>query len=308
MPNGKTPKQAPSYSGGFDPDWIKPKAKKNRPKRPVKPVAPRRPRRPVNTPAPAIEPPPVNTFTSNDRELDPLSNDIHIGYGVDTPTRYPIGANARFINQNQEQLPLYVTEVELNLEMAGDIAQSLNVRQFFPSNLVQPSILISGIMPSSYHYNNLANFVALTHRLAVSTSSDEDPLMTFELTDPQDIELKDFPYEGRQITKGIRPPIEIKGYIQGAQAGGKKENHAPEWQITMMVAQMVKGPWTEEPYEASDLPTWAEMFLERDEKDFIQPPGQREPGKKPKKPKPKKPKDNGVGGYGGPGGPGGPGA
>ena len=226
----------------------------------------------------------------------PLNNKIDKGYGVNLPTRYPTGYNAVFINQKDEELPLYVTDIEFSIEMGGEIAQSKNVRQFFSANLVQPSIQISGITPSSYHYNNLASFVRRSHDLAIFGNQEgSDKLTGFKLLKGSFYEkgksfADSFPYDGnresgKQITKGNHEPIEVYGYIQGASAGGRKENHAPEWQITMMIAEMRQGPWKDEAVPVPNIGSWMDVFYgltnKQKSKMFVQQETRKTPAKKP---------------------------
>lgn len=231
-------------------------------------------------------------------EKYPLTNSdgsprsIKKGHGVDANTSYPKGHNAYLQAPDVDGVEgklgrfirLYVTDVELSLEMGGEAVQSPKIRQFFSSNLVQPSINISGIAPSSYHYNNLANYVRKSQDLSVETGE----LMRFRLYDTAEgIGLKNFPYDGRN-TKGKHEEIKLQGYIQTMQAGARKENHAPEWQMTIMIVVMEKGPWDDELVTGTVLRPWIDIFSgnyeKAKEKSFVQQPkSKKSPGTKPKK-------------------------
>jgi hypothetical protein len=235
----------------------------------------------------------LNIFSGDTNDKYPLNNKIDVGYGVDVPTKYPEGSNAYFKNQQGKEMPLYVTDVELSIEMGGEAVQSKNVRQFFPSNLVQPSIEIFGIMPSSFHFNNLASFVRKSQDLAIfGGQENEDKLVQFRLFSKSSGKLygEEFPYQGkradgRQITKGRHTGLGILGYIQNAQAGARKENHAPEWQITMMVAKMEIGPWEDEVVPTGDLTSWMDIFYgltgREKRKTFVQQETRKTPAQRP---------------------------
>jgi hypothetical protein len=234
----------------------------------------------------------LSSFSGGENKY-PLDNSIDVGYGVNPPTKYPEGYNAYFKNQRDEELQLYVTDIELSLTMGGETVQSKNVRQFFPSNLVQPSIEIMGIAPNSYHMNNLSSFVRKSQDLAIFGGQEEsNKFVEFRLFNSSigTSDVDAFPYRGnrsngKQITKGRHRRLHLEGYIQSVQAGARKENHAPEWQITMMIANMIQGPWEDQVVASGTLESWMDIFYgltnKQKKKIFVQQETRKAPAQRP---------------------------
>jgi hypothetical protein len=239
---------------------------------------------------------PISVFPGRGQpNVFPMKNRIDKGYGVKTPSQYPKLTNARLVNQLGQSLDFYVTDMEIGLEMAGSTAQSESVKQFFPSNFVQPSMTITGIAPNSFQYNRFANFVRMSHHWA-SRGNQKERLVRFQLSNgegrafPYDGKRPGGPRDGRQVTKGIHKAWDVAGQIQGAQAGGRKENHAPEFQFTFMIFEVKSGPWTDQSAELETVASWMAIFKSLSKKDkrkmFVQPfseTGQNTPAKKPQR-------------------------
>jgi hypothetical protein len=148
---------------------------------------------------------------------------------------------------------------------------------------------ITGIAPNSFQYNRFANFVRMSHHYA-SKGEQKERLVRFQLSNG---EGRTFPYNGkrpngRQITKGIHKSWDVAGQIQGAKAGGRKENHAPEFQFVFMIYEIRNGPWRDQTTKLETVASWMSIFKGLKKKDgmFVQPfeeTNQNAPAKKPKK-------------------------
>jgi hypothetical protein len=224
----------------------------------------------------------------------PLSNPIRKGYGVRTPSIYPRQANALLVNQTGQYLYLYATDFQTGAEMSGSAVQSKNVRQFFPNEFVQPRISLSCIAPDNHQYNRFANFVRVSHNLAVNGRQSER-LVTFRLFNRDRDGNQAFPYEGgrrngRQITKGVHADWHVRGWIEAAEAGGEKENHAPEFQFDFVIVQSIKSPLgPDQLLTGADLEDWMSYFYglsKEDRKSFVR--QKKKPSKKPAKQETKK--------------------
>ena len=221
----------------------------------------------------------------------PLGNPIRKGYGVRNRSVYPRQTNALLINQKGQYIHLYAIDFQTGAEMSGSAVQSKNVRQFFPNEFVQPRITLSCIAPDNHQYNRFANFVRVSHDLAVNGSQPER-LVTFRLFDRNGDGNEAFPYNGgrmngRQITKGVHADWHVRGWIEAAEAGGEKENHAPEFQFEFVIVESVNSPLGEDKVvKGADLEDWMTYFYgltEEDRKSFVRQQKKRTPAKKPAK-------------------------
>lgn len=231
----------------------------------------------------------ASTATSNPSDIYPTNNPIDKGYGVKPPTK----AKQKNLRLSQyrggklERLFLYATDFEIGAEMAGETAQSANVQQMFPSNFVQPNIAITGIARNSFEYNQLANFVRLSHHYALN-GSDRERTVQMILSNGH----RGFPYKGqrengRQITKGKHQEWEVLGYIQTVRAGGKAHDFAPIYQFIFTILEVKKnGMWEsfDKIVQGSTIEDWMANFqgltAKQIQKTFVQQP---EPAKKPEK-------------------------
>jgi len=236
------------------------------------------------------------TIAPSNYEIYPTKLSIKKGHGVkENDQKAPGLHNAQFINQDNQVLEFYVTDLSMTSSNAWSVAQSRNVQQFFPYNFVQPTLQIKGISRNSYQFNRMSNFVRQSHNLALNGSG--SPLVTFSLSPTAgkfSSSQEGFPYNGRTV-KGKHAKWFARGYIDNIMAGGRKENHAPEFEIVFTIARVTvtsaegKTLMDDQTATASAMTSWMEYFwgLSKNDvkKQFYSPPA--EPAKKPPKRTPK---------------------
>lgn len=219
-----------------------------------------------------------NQYSSG--EVYPLQNPIHRGYGVSQPGVNPRKkkANGRMTNQKGEDIDFWVDEIEANFAMTGSTAQSRNVRQFMPHNVVQPVITVKGRAPNSYQYNRMASFVRSSHHNALDLS---DQLREAVVPSGRKVKVEtvrllirngEFPqiWNGNgpnRHVKGVHVPWQLEGYIKSMKAGGERFNQAPEFSFEFFVAESVfkqgninMGMWEDIRVYGSELKPWLDWI------------------------------------------------
>jgi hypothetical protein len=243
--------------------------------------------------------PPIKEFSSaHHREIYPGQNQLNRGYAVQTPKVDPAkrNGNGRFVNQLGEKITFYIEQIEANFEMAGQTAQSRSLRQFFPHNMVQPSIMVTGIAPNSYQYNRLADFVRVSHVLSLRGRGLRDqnkpfrnfldaqgrtvmiPTIRFDISNGTEFKLRN----GRTI-KGIHKPWKLEGYVRSMTAGAEHFQQAPPFQFEFVIAESLSKPaypnfgiWNDFAVTGDQIRSWMEIFKSHGKKGFVpqQAPGE----------------------------------
>lgn len=185
------------------------------------------------------------------KNIFPLNNPIKQGYGVSDPDVNPAGnqANGMFVNQQNEKIEFWVEDIVANFSMTGSTAQSRNVRQFMPHNVVQPYVTVTGRAPNSFQYNRMASFVRSSHFNAFhpgilaaagvlrhqNVNGQVSPVTTVRFVLRSNASNGLFPYNGAHV-KGIHKAWVLDGYVKSMQAGGKRFDQAPQFQFDFYVA------------------------------------------------------------------------
>lgn len=211
---------------------------------------------------------------SHHRNIYPMQNSLGRGYAVSTPNASLQGTNARFINVLGEYIDFYIEDIQADFSMAGSTGQSRTLRQFFPHNFVQPSIVVSGTQPNSHQYNRLAAFIRVTQHLSLSglrLGNDNKPVRT--ATDAQGnvfiketVRLlisngtKDYNVIHGRNVKGIHKPWRLEGYIKSMQAGAEHFQQAPQYQFEFLVAKSQSGIWKDHAVLGDQIRSWTEIF------------------------------------------------
>lgn len=221
----------------------------------------------------------------------PLQNQLRRGYGVTGSDTDPgkRSANARFINIKGEKIDFYIEEMSANFSMAGTTGQSHHVRQFFPHNMVQPSITITGRAPNSYQYNRLSAFIRVGQDTGLSgqalrnagiplrniPNAKQGPTLipTLRLLIRRGVGGSSirgggrFPYEGRTV-KGSHQAWRLEGYVKSMPAGAKHFEYAPQFTFEFLIAES-QGPrqgdpnvgiWKDIAVAGDEIKPWIDIF------------------------------------------------
>lgn len=229
----------------------------------------------------------------------PLGNPLRRGYGVDVFNRDPsdLKPSARFINVKGETLDFWIEEIEAKFDMAGTTAQSQKVRQFFPHNMVQPSVTIRGRAPNSYQFNRLAAFVRVgqfeglsgreLRALGVPVRNVTDrqgrsvviPTLRLIIRNGSgDAALagEKYPFSGRTV-KGRHQAWKLEGYVKAFKAGAQRFDPAPSFEFEYLIAES-QGPsqdqpnvgiWSDTAVAGDDIRPWADIFRDKGKKGFV---------------------------------------
>lgn len=213
-------------------------------------------------------------------QIYPLQNPIDGGWGVTYKNVNPRqgNANGRMTNQVGEEIDFYIEEIETNFAMSGTTAQSRNVRQFMPHNVVQPAIKITGTAPDNHQYNRLASFVRSSHyhalhygeatRETITTSGKKVKTETVRLWIKNGETPEVWNANGnRKSVKGVHVPWLVEGYIKSIQAGGERFNFQPKFEFEFYVAESIfkqggqnLGMWEDTRIYGAELKPWLDWI------------------------------------------------
>lgn len=229
----------------------------------------------------------------------PLDNRLDRGYGVATPDIDPASRqwNGRLIDMRGQRIHFWIEDIEASFAMGGTTAQSRTLRQFFPHNMVQPSVTVRGRAPNSFQYNRLASFVRRAQSDVVSAKElgrnginlrtrglqggGDSVVSTVELTVRAGITSK-YPFSGRTV-KGRHKAWKLEGYIKSMPAGGQRFNQAPAFQFEFLIAESELsqsaniGIWSDTAVQGNQILPWITIFKSRGKEGFVQPKGQVPP-------------------------------
>lgn len=214
------------------------------------------------------------------------------GYGVTAHDVNPANKqpNGRLINVRGEKIDFWIEEMETAFEMAGSTGQSHKLRQFFPHNMVQPSIKIRGRAPNSFQYNRLASFIRVGQHDALSTDELREagiplrnvsnkegqtyiiPTLRFIIRNGSGNGKRKFPYNSRNV-KGIHKAWKLEGYVKGMAAGAQRHDPAPAFEFEFMVAESEQtgqvGIWDDIAVAGDQIRPWIDIFESAGKSGFI---------------------------------------
>jgi hypothetical protein len=184
--------------------------------------------------------------------------------------------NVRLTNPAGWQIPMWVYEVEASFQLNGESVQSNQKRQFFPRNMVQPTMTVRGQVPNNYQYNRLALFVRDSHYFALNSNyiarmealagkklsvahdatGAANPLVTMEIR-------KGTATSGRNV-KGPNNPMVLQGLIKNMTAGASRYEYAKEFEFDFVIATSQKagqvGVYSDVLSNGSQILSWMDIF------------------------------------------------
>jgi hypothetical protein len=214
------------------------------------------------------------------------------GYGVthrDTNLRQRRQKNAQFVNQLNEDVWFYVDDFEANFEVTGSTAQSKKTRQFYPHNMAQPSVTVTGVAPSNHFYNELASFVRAAQYYSVSgrelrmagLTTQDYRTMTGPSGKPIYRPTMQFNLYARNQKSAPHNKLhlswKLEGYVKNIRAGGEKANVAPTFTFEFIIAEVSgheKHLFDDDLVRGRAILSWMDVFKSAGGKGWIQNPEQ----------------------------------
>lgn len=152
---------------------------------------------------------------------------------------------------------LWVYEVQASFGLSGSTGQSQMLREFFPHNINDVTLTVTGQCANTTQYNKLAQFVRTQQWLALKNISNGTPstaLVALQLNSTYD--GKTAPSVPKTPTyKGPHRPWLVTGYITSIAAGATAHEVAPEFTFgfEVVTANDQSGIWSDETVQASQL-------------------------------------------------------
>lgn len=152
---------------------------------------------------------------------------------------------------------LFVTDIELGWTVSGDYGQSKGYRTFYPKNLHQTPVQITGVVANQYEYDRLVEFVSKHHRNVIQ---DATYVCNFKLF-PFRILLN--PESGKPpIYRWVVRPMNFDGVVMAMDAGHERFKNAPTWSIQFMVTYdyLSPSPVTDSQTDLVLKQNWEQIF------------------------------------------------
>lgn len=235
---------------------------------------------------PSWYPPGLPQWDGSDSPSQPSINN-NKGYDV-TAVQFPEErrsqayqtANAT-LSDGTAYWPLFVNDVQIDIGLAGTTAQAQLTRDFYPHNMVMPSFTVQGQALDQRDYGDLCEFVHRAQLASVSgglpllqlwvngmgingTHGASDNAVTVQSKAPN-LASQDAP---NQKLRGFHKTLTCQGYINTMPRQHQKGVVSPTYSFTFVVAEMIKGPWTETLADAATQKSWIDMLKATSAEDF----------------------------------------
>jgi hypothetical protein len=183
-------------------------------------------------------------------------------------------ANAK-MGDNQFWWPLFVTDLVIDIALAGSTAQSRLTRDFYPRNFVQPNFIIRGqaidqqdlgMMTDFAHHMQqrmLQNPKQLLAQLEVNGRGlpfgqrQTGLRVTFRAA--KALGLKSYSLVN-QTLKGQHDTILCQGWVGSMPREHEKGIYAPPYEFQFVVADMIEGPYSEQLVAATQQANWTALL------------------------------------------------
>lgn len=141
------------------------------------------------------------------------------------------GANAMLYNARHEGVGMWIDRVESSFGLSGTIGQGPTRRDFYPHNLVQPSITLHGQTPNQFQYHRLMDFIRQSHLDAVLDFTPEKPILRLIL-----VCHSDAPKGGH----GHYTEIDVEGFAPNAPKRSERFVNAPDYELPFIITDVHK--------------------------------------------------------------------
>lgn len=204
------------------------------------------------------------------------------GYTVRTPDiepgkgRHTDTWNARVTNPAGWQVAMWIWEVEASFRLNGETVQSNQKQQFFPRNMVQPTITLRGTVPNNYQYNRLALFVRDSHYFALNANyiARMEALAGKNLSVSHSVSGTANPLTSLEIRRGTAPTgrnvkgpnggMQLQGLIKSFKAGATRHEYAKDFEMEFVIAASTKngevGIYSDVLAPGTQILSWMEIF------------------------------------------------
>ena len=182
------------------------------------------------------------------------------------------GYNASLTNQKGEVIKLWVTDVEAQFGLTGQVAQSRRIQQFFPRHMSQPIVMIKGVTASNKGYQDLSSFIRTAQVYSISERSffdkqDYNKIVVGQSTyyDPT---VRLAIYAGGTNTqrnhKGAHAAWILNGFIKNMKAGAERHVYATEYSFEFISLYGDGGRvWKDDIARFNQIASWADIFKQR---------------------------------------------
>jgi hypothetical protein len=138
------------------------------------------------------------------------------------------GANAS-LEYNGHLIGLWVNSINTDFSLNGSTGQGPFTQDFYPHNLVSPSIIVNGQTTNIREKNRLSDFVRYTHSRIIKTSSTNPNHLVI-------LSLHTNGQKGARTQKGSPTPFKVYGIIESIPFGAERFQTAQDYQFSFDIA------------------------------------------------------------------------
>jgi hypothetical protein len=151
------------------------------------------------------------------------------GYAVSLPSHAEGHYNVE-LEFDENVLRLWIHEVILGFQINGSFAQSSYYREWYPRNMVQPSIRLVGQTANEHQYGEVAEFLRKSQLYALQTADARGGGNTLAVTIPQG-GIQDHFHMGHHF----------RGHVKRVERRAERFNNRPEFSIEFVVVNAYSG-------------------------------------------------------------------
>lgn len=163
--------------------------------------------------------------------------------------------------------PLFISNLGIDIALAGSTGQAQLTRDFYPHNFVQPNFAVDGQSIDQRDYGSLTDFVHYMQRNSVLPGSAGTLVQLYV----QNRAVVDGNRAGgygvtlnghflpNQNVRGSHMDILCLGYINSMARQHTKWVYAPTYSFQFIVAEMVSGPYQEDMVQVQQQQNWIDV-------------------------------------------------
>lgn len=152
------------------------------------------------------------------------------GYYVNTPNRAVDRHNVLLEDQCGNTMLLWVHEIVMNFQMAGQRAQSHRMAEWYPRNFVAPTVTLTGQTQNQKQYAHIAEWIRRTQYYALRWKNAGEYTVKLSIPD-----------NGNKVLGHYHQGHTLRGYIRNIERRTERFVNAPQFSFEFIVATAETG-------------------------------------------------------------------
>jgi len=133
-----------------------------------------------------------------------------------------------------KHLPLWVHNLTTGYSMVGTKSQGPSTAAFYPNAVVHDNLIIEGIVPNNYMYDQLVEFITRHHQYALDANRDFDGIRIGDNANGT-LPLRFSLFNKEQENYHKHKKIQVSCYIPTIEAGAERFQNARTYRLELLV-------------------------------------------------------------------------